>query len=265
MQGEDAKRSATEQPRGIKSIEVGYKILTAIQEGPSPVALKTIAERAQMSAGSVHVYLASFIRTGMVQALGRGRYALGPALAALGMTAVRQVDSFEAIRHQANQLRDDTGVGVAVLTWSETGPIILYNAPARTHTPFELRNGPVSIFWTGGGNVFIAYLPRAVTRPVAREEASSERKTAKQCDTWMDEITATVRRQGYAIQQVKQLPGFVAISAPVWDSNGQVGYALTLTAPADELDTDEDGKHISALLRTAQAISQGTPPASNES
>ena len=262
MKSKDGEPNGDEQPRGIKSIEVGYRILTAIQEGPAPVALKAIAERVGISSGSAHLYLTSFVRTGLVQTRGRGRYTLGPALAALGMTAVRQVDSFEAIRAQANTLCDETGVGVAVLIWSETGPIILYNVPGKRKAPLELRNGPVSILWTGGGNVFIGLLPRTVTRPVARAEAVDEGMNARQCDALLNDIAATVARQGYAVQQVKQLPGFVAVSAPVWDSNGHVAYALTLTAPEGELDTSADGPHVAALLRAAQAVSQGVPQAS---
>ena len=253
---------AKDRPRGIKSVEVGYRILTAIQEGPAPVPLKTIADRTGMSSGSVHVYLTSFARTGMVQALGRGRYALGPALAALGMTAARQVDSFEAVRQRANALRDETDIGVAVVTWSETGPLILYNAPARKPAPLELRNGPVSILWTGGGNVYIAYLPRSATRPIARAEATREGMNARDCDALLDEIEADVTLRGYAVQNVKQLPGFVAVSTPVWDSNGRVAYALSLTAPAAELETAASGAHVPALLRAARAVSQGMPPAS---
>lgn len=255
------KATGTGQRRGIKSIEVGYRVLTAIQEGPSPVPLKTIAERVGLSSGSVHVYLTSFVRTGMVQALGRGRYGLGPALAALGMTALRQVDSFEAVRAQANALREEIGIGVAVLIFAETGPIILYNVPGIRKAPLELRNGPVSLLWTGGGNVFIGLLPRDTTRPVALAEAAAEGLDAKQCDALLDDIAARVKHRGYAVQQVRQLPGFVAVSAPVWDSNGQVVYALTITAPQDDIDVSDDGPHVTALLRAAQAVSQGRPPA----
>ncbi len=245
--------------RGIKSIEVGYGILTAIQEGPAPMPLRLIAERAGMAPSAVHVYLASMIRTGLVQSSGRGLYRLGPALAALGITAARQVDGFDAVRMRANALCEETGVGVAVLTWAETGPIILYNVAGEMRSPLQLRNGPVSILWTGGGNIFIALLPRETTRDVARREAALEGMSEKACDALLDRISAHVNEQGYAIQEVKQLPGFHAISAPVWDSNGYPAYALTLTAPKALLDVSPKGPHVAALFRAARAVSQGVP------
>ena len=102
-------------PRGIQSIELGYRILTAIQQGPDAVALKTISTRAGMSPSAVHNYLASFVRTGMVSADTRGQYRLGPSLAALGLAAARQVDHFELIRGKAVALSESTGLGVAGL------------------------------------------------------------------------------------------------------------------------------------------------------
>ena len=259
MKTSDDTFEAEKRARGIKSVEVGYRILTAIQEGPVPIPLKTIAERAEMSSSAVHVYLTSFVRTGMVQVSGRGRYTLGPALAALGMTAVRQVDSFDAVRVQANTLRDETGIGVAVLTWSETGPIILYNVPGTKKTVIDLRNGPVSMLWTGGGNVFVGLLPRSVTRKIARKEATAEGMNAKECDALLDEIATNFVSKGYAIQHVKQLPGFIAVSAPIWDANGDIAYALTLTAPEAEIDTSPTGAHVPALLRAVRSVSLGLP------
>ncbi len=243
--------------RGIQSIEIGYGILTAIQEGPAPVALKTIAARSGLSPSAAHVYLASLVRTGLAQTVGRGLYALGPALVALGMTAIRQVDSFEAIRHQAHALRDETGLGAAIVTWSESGPIILYNIPGRYQALFDLRNGPISVLSTGAGNLFIGLLPRTQTRAMAIPEAAGEGVNARDCDTLLARIADKVSAAGYAVQAVKALPGFMAISAPIWNANGDVAYALTLTAPKALLDTSATGAHVKALLRATRAVSLG--------
>jgi DNA-binding IclR family transcriptional regulator len=125
-----------------------------------------------------------------------------------------------------------------------------------------LRNGPISLLWTGSGNVFIAYLPRGATRPVALTEIDPEHARKQECDRVLDGIADKVRARGYAVQNVKELPGFVAISAPIWNANGEVSYALTLTAPEAQIDVTHDGPHVSALLRASQAASQslGAPP-----
>jgi DNA-binding IclR family transcriptional regulator len=248
-------------PRGIQSIELGYRILTAIQQGPDAVPLKTIAARAAMSPSAVHNYLASFIRTGMVCADARGQYRLGPSLAALGMTAARHVDQFELIRSKAVALSERTGLGVAVLIWGAQGPIIIFNKPDPRSRMFELRNGPVGMLTTAGGHLFATLLARDVTLPVARNERPEA--SVADCGRLLDDIGRAVHAAGYADVMLDTLPGYGAVSVAVWDARDSVAYALTITAPAELIDKDPAGEHIGALLTTGRELSRllGAPPA----
>ena len=67
------------QAKGIQSIEVGYRVLIAVQRGPAPVQLSEVAKRAGLSTGATHNYLVSLARTGLVEQEGRGRSASVPA------------------------------------------------------------------------------------------------------------------------------------------------------------------------------------------
>lgn len=247
--------------RGIQSIELGYRILTAIQQGPDAVALKTIAARAEMSPSAVHNYLTSFIRTGMVCADMRGQYRLGPSLAALGMTAARHVDQFELIRGKAAALSESTGLGVAVLIWGGQGPIIIFNKPDPRNRLFDLRNGPVNMLTTGGGHLFATLLPREVTLPVACLERPH--LSAAECGRLLDEIGRPVLAAGHAQVMLDTLPGYGAVSVPVWDARDSVAYALTVTAPAELINKDPAGEHIATLVTTGRELSRllGAPPA----
>jgi DNA-binding IclR family transcriptional regulator len=247
-------------PRGIQSIELGYRILTAIQQGPDAVALKTISTRAGMSPSAVHNYLASFVRTGMVSADTRGQYRLGPSLAALGLAAARQVDHFELIRSKAVTLSDSTGLGVAVLIWSAQGPVIVFNRPDPRHHRFELRNGPVSMLTTAGGHVFATLLPREATRPIALRERGQQ--AAADCDPFLDDIERAVRAAGYADVMLDTLPGYGAISVPIWDARDTPAYALTITAPVELMDKRRDGPQVMALIAAGRELSRllGAPP-----
>lgn len=248
-------------PRGIQSIELGYRILTAIQQGPDAVALKTISARAGMSPSAVHNYLASFVRTGMVSADARGQYRLGPSLAALGLAAARQVDHFELIRSKAVALSDSTGLGVAVLIWTAHGPVIVFNRPDPRNHMFELRNGPVSMLSTAGGHVFATLLPRETTRPIALRERG-QAATARECDKLLDGIERAVRSAGYADVMLDALPGYGAVSVPIWDARDAPAYALTITAPVELMDKRSEGPHVTALMAAGRELSRflGAPP-----
>lgn len=248
-----AKAERGAGPRGIQSIELGYRVLTAIQQGPEPVALRTIAARAGMSPSAVHNYLASFVRTGMVSTDTRGQYRLGPSLAALGLAAARQVDHFELIRSKAVSLSDGTGLGVAVLIWSAQGPVIVFNRPDPRNHVFELRNGPVSFLSTGGGRVFATWLPRQTTLPIAMRELGEQASPAE-CDVLLDKIQRDVQSAGYANVMLDALPGYGALSVPIWNAQDSLAYALTITAPVELMDHSPAGPHLTQLLAAGREL-----------
>jgi DNA-binding MarR family transcriptional regulator len=66
------RKTRERESKGIKSIEVGYRVLLAVQRGPGSVQFSEIAKRAQLGSGAVHNYLASLVRTGLVEQEGRG-------------------------------------------------------------------------------------------------------------------------------------------------------------------------------------------------
>lgn len=257
-----AKAERGSGPRGIQSIELGYRVLTAIQQGPEPVALRTIATRTGMSPSAVHNYLASFVRTGMVSSDTRGQYRLGPSLAALGLAAARQVDHFELIRAKAVALSDSTGLGVAVVIWSAQGPVIVFNRPDPRNQVFELRNGPVSFLATGGGHVFASWLPREATLPIAMRELG-ERASPAECERLLDKIRADVQSAGYANVMLDALPGYGALSVPIWNAQDALAYALTITAPVELMDRSPGGPHLTQLLEAGRELCRllGAPPA----
>ena len=244
-------------PRGIQSIEVGYRLLVAIQMGPGAVALKDIAQRAGVTASAAHNYLISLARTGLVRNDGRGLYRLGPGLAALGMTAARDVDHFELIRAAVAELSEETGMGVALLIWSN-GPVILLHCSTVAGRIFDLRNGPVDVLHTAGGHVFVSHLPESLVLPVmmgalqadglpASEEAARRR---------IAEIRASVVAVGHAVVALRALPTYLAVSVPIWDAHGQMAYALTITSPESLVDTSAASAQVAALRERGRSLSR---------
>jgi DNA-binding IclR family transcriptional regulator len=245
--------------KGIQAIETGFRVLLAIQQGPAPMALKEIAARAEMSPGQAHNYLTSFVRTEMVQAVGRGQYRLGPSLAALGMTAIRSLDKYEMLQSEALRLRATVGLGVAAALWGhDLGPIFVFNKSGEPEMwgPFDLRTGPASVLGTGAGNVFLAFLNPDDVVPVAVRELTGRDIPPDDARAQVEHIRADVQQHGYAFQTVLEMPGYASISAPVWDSADQVCYALTLTGPRERIDPDPAGRQVTSLLASTGALSR---------
>jgi DNA-binding IclR family transcriptional regulator len=249
------------RPRGIQSVEIGFRVLLAVQAGPGPVSLKEIALRADLTASAAHNYLISLMRTGMVSSDQRGTYRLGPGAAALGLVALRQTDSFDILRTEAVLLQEETGHDATVSYWSEAGPVIIFRKEGIYKRSFELRIGHIHLLTTGAGNVFIAYQDLRAVRAVAFAELSAAGRS-DDCDARLEDIRADVLRKGYAARRSITVPGYGSLSAPVWDADDAVIYALTVTGPVAEIDFNPNGVRIPCLLRGARRSSRqlGAPP-----
>ena len=115
-------RNQDSQPQGIKSIEVGARVLLALEQGRGPMALTEVARAADLHPAKVHRYLASLVRTGFAsQNRATGLYDLGPASRHLGVEALRRTDAVSAVSAHTTELRDQT---VTPRTWAY-GPMLV--------------------------------------------------------------------------------------------------------------------------------------------
>jgi DNA-binding IclR family transcriptional regulator len=242
--------------RGIQSVEIGYRVLLAVQAGTGPAPLKEIAARTGLTPSAAHNYLASLVRTGLVWSDRRGSYRLGPSAAALGLAALKQTDTFDVIRNEAVILQEETGHNVSVSCWSESGPVIIFRRQGARRGPLELRIGQVHLLTTGAGNIFIAYLDMEMILPVARAECSANGQSGADCKALLNGIKADIRHKGYAIRPSITAPGYGSLSAPVWDADGAILYAFTITGPTAELDFKPEGMLVPSLVRGARRASR---------
>lgn len=98
------------EPRRIRSIGVGFRVIRALEKAESPLPLKTIAAASGMTASKAYLYLATFEREGLVrQDPATGHYGFGPSIIRLGLAAIRQIDIVRLAREELDRLRERTG------------------------------------------------------------------------------------------------------------------------------------------------------------
>ena len=79
--------------RGIQSIEIGGRLLTALVEEGGPMSLGDLAKKAGMPSAKAHPYLVSFGSFGLVEQTPlTGRYELGPFALQLGLISLHLLD-----------------------------------------------------------------------------------------------------------------------------------------------------------------------------
>ncbi|MEW6644962.1 MAG: IclR family transcriptional regulator [Pseudomonadota bacterium] len=250
--------------RGIQSIEIGFRILDYLRTELRPVPLKMIAANTGMSAANVHYYLVSFQAVGIVrQEADTGCYALGPYALKLGMAAIEQFDVFTAARPAMTELATTVGHTVFLGVWGNRGPTIIYRVEGGASRPIiELRVGSVlSLLRSALGRNFLAHLPRSVTAEMLDQELKEERSRHARIDdapatkTEVEEMVATIRRDGISRCRDALLPNFTSFSAPIFDQTGFMIAAITMMGPIGILDDDLKGPTPTTLLAHARAIS----------
>jgi DNA-binding IclR family transcriptional regulator len=244
--------AVAEARRGIQSVEVAFRLLTALQASARPLPLKQVAARAGLTPSAANNYLVSLVRTGLAASDEKpGHYKLGPASVALGMSAIQQMDGFEIMRREVAALRDATRHSAAVTAWTADGPMSLFKQEGDHRADFELRTGLLSIFLTAAGKVFAACLPEAVTAPLIEREQQARPTSGFSIAGFLEDARREMRESGYVVIRRDNGTGYASAAAPVWDWTGRPRFALSMIGSQTTLETKPGSAHAAALLECA--------------
>ena len=238
--------------RGIKSVEIGYRVLLAIQRGPAPVQLAEVARRAGLSGGAAHNYVASLIRTGLVEQEGRGLYRLGPSAFALSLASFHLLDGYDVLRSEAQALQRTTQENVAVAVWSQGGPVSVFIQRADHAGGIEFRSGLVSLLHSAAGRLAIAYLPDALTRDlIAHEIGQGQSDDAS--GAFIETARAAILPARHA-RIAHDDPPHYALAAPVWTADDRLAFMLSIVV-GRPTDAAREARLVADLLAAADRAS----------
>ncbi|MGA8010384.1 MAG: IclR family transcriptional regulator [Thiomonas sp.] len=259
MPSEDEVRS----PRGIQSVEVGGRLLLALAHVGRPLALKDLAQEADMAPGKAHPYLVSFGKLGLIEQDAAGRYGLGPLALQLGLISLQQYDPVRLATPALIELAQDTGHTASMALWGNRGPTIvrIEEAPSAVHV--HMRPGTVaSVRNTATGKVFAAFVGRELLlRALADEAGRDPSRPALRIEAKFAAELAEIRARGLSLAIDSTLPGISAMAAPVFDISGRIVMGLTVIGPSMVFDSAPDAALARTLRSTAQALSRrlGSP------
>jgi DNA-binding IclR family transcriptional regulator len=219
--------------------------------------LKDIAARTGLSPGKVHRYLVSLGRSGQVrQEADTGRYAIGPASIAIGLSGLRSVNVVRCAADMLPEIRDTIGETAVLAIWSRSGPIIVQLEESSRQIFMNVRVGSILPLLTSAvGRVFAAYLPPASIHELLRQELSERRGGLP---GGVEELLARTRRLGLGMVVGDLVPGVAALAAPILDHRGEIAAAVGVLGRSVELDPAADGTSAAALTSVALAISRQT-------
>lgn len=247
--------------RGIQSIEVGGQLLLVLASKPAPIGLGDLARASGMDASKAHRYLVSFGKLGLVrQDAATGCYDLGPFATQLGLAALQRLDPLREATKAAEALVAKIGHTVAIAAHGHLGPTVVRIEESVHALHVNMRTGTVmSLLNTATGLVFAAWLPKTEIAEMLEHEAIrlyGERVLKHDIDRRLERPLREVRRHGLARAVGRPIPGINALSAPIFDFNGQLVLAITSLGPSGTFDASWDGAIATAIKDCADGLSR---------
>ena len=245
--------------RRIGSVGVGFRLVRALEAGARPMSLTELAKSTGMPSSQAHLYLVSFAEEGLVwQDPSTSHYQLGPYAIQLGVAAIRATDVLAFTKDALLSLVRETGDSAYASIWTDYGPVIVQKIDGGRLIPVSIRVGHVMPLLTSAtGRIFLAYLPRTQTQAlVGKELAGRQAARGRPAQTIatardVDDLVATVRTLGLAQTDSLLYAGFLGISVPILNHDGEICCSVTIMGPQGAFDPSTESVAAEALRRQA--------------
>jgi DNA-binding IclR family transcriptional regulator len=239
------------QRRGIQSVDIGFRVLSALAAEPEPAALGTIAGRAGLSPPQAHRYLSSLIAAGMAhQNPVSARYELGPQAIQVGLAALARMDIFANADPAIADFARETGRTTLLAARGPLGPTIVRWHVGRKPVITSLSVGSVlPLFNSATGFVFLSFMNDDEVEALRKGEPA----TAPKID--VPAIRRKARADMYATVDELLIPGLRATAVPVLDIQGRAALVVTTIATA-AFPRQEDDAVRNRLLDVCRALTE---------
>ncbi len=246
---------------GVQAIETGVVLLMALAARRGPQMLKQLAEDTGIHASKVHRYMVSLQRAGLVQQDERSSlYSLGRGALQLGLAALAGLEPVSIALNSLPRLRDEVNETVGLLVWGSYGPTFVKVEESTRPVSVNSRSGSVlPLLASASGRIFLAFMPSHATDLLLKKELAFNQRSGGRgtitTATQVNELVERTREQGFSRVAGDYFPGISALSAPVFDSRGELAAAVTILGPQSAIELDASSRQSHALLAYTREIS----------
>jgi DNA-binding IclR family transcriptional regulator len=246
------------QASTLRSVDRAIAVLKAFSEEGPELGVTELSQRLKLPKSTVYRLLASLQREGVVdQDPETEKYHLGIELVHLAGLVLRQIDVRQVARLYLRSLAEASEETVNLTVLTGGGKVI--NIDGIT-SPRMVRN----VGWVGramlphcisSGKALLAYLPQQrLERILTKALPRFTEKTITDPILLQEELER-VRQQGYAVAQEELEVGLSAVAAPIWNHEGEVVAAVSVSGPSFRLSSEKMSELAELTRRTANEIS----------
>ncbi|MFV0393733.1 MAG: IclR family transcriptional regulator [Coprobacillaceae bacterium] len=248
-----------ENKSNIKSIVKAGKIIDVIAYERIPISLSDLSKRLDMAKSTLHGLLSTLVDIGYLEQVQEsGKYKLGVQLFELGSQIMNTWSEKEIAQPYMEELarRTSETVHLAMLSNGE----VLYVDKKEGNSSIRIVTAPgvkLPAHCTGVGKTLLAFLPeekwKDILDTVGLQKYTSYTITKEEM---LYKELDKIRRQGYAYDNQEYLDGLRCISAPIFDNNGRLVFALSISGPLSRMSKANIQAYLGLLLDATKDISK---------
>ena len=245
---------------GVRSVERALQLLE-IAAAENSLRLTDFVSRSDLQKTTVLRLLRTLVDCGYLE-LEADYYRLGPSLIRLATKSVPQIDHFANSSRVVHAIAEECGDSVYLSLRAGENSVCIEAAngdyPVKTLT---LRKGDVRPLGVGAGSLAVLSALGETeldkTLPIAAELAREWRGFDQAS---LRRAVEQTRKQGYALNPSKIIPGVTGIGIPIFSSSGVVLGALSVASLNERMGLERLGQLKGLLERSALRIAEYWSP-----
>ncbi|MDG5775299.1 IclR family transcriptional regulator [Haloarculaceae archaeon H-GB2-1] len=227
-----------DSPRTLKTVETTVEIIWELEKLDGATVTE-LSNRLDLSKGAVYNHLATLKQQHLV-VQNDTTYNLSLHFQTLGEYVKHNTPLYNAGKQEIDRLAEETGEYAHLMAEEYGRGIHAYKASGENAVgkQYHLLNleQPDHLHFTATGKSVLAYLDDEKVDWIIDEYGLPQQteNTITSRDELRDAL-ASVREQGYAVNDEEEITGLRAVGAPIRDSDGDVRGAISVSAPISRL------------------------------
>ncbi|MFW6011733.1 MAG: IclR family transcriptional regulator [Desulfosalsimonas sp.] len=243
----------------VQSVERALKILTLFSHRQPVLGISELSRMMDLPKGTVHGLIRTLVKHGFLKQDEQSRkYRLGLKIHELGIVLSGTLELNQKAAGPCHQLSRRTGLLSRLGIWDGGSVVITLNTHPHPMPVLPHQVGPrIHAYCSAIGKAILAFLDEKTlnqyivnTRFVAFTPSTITSKKK------LREHLKTIRRQGFSIDREEAVLGMGCIGAPIFDRQGAVAGAISLSGSISQVPGDNVETLSRELLSTAFEISR---------
>lgn len=229
-------KQQTDMRQGIKSVEIGLRVVQVFLEVRAPMSLKEISAAVQLPPSNTHRYLTSLSRTGLVRQVHGNQYDLGPLALKLGFAVLNRLDPINCCSEWMRLFSGKTGTTSMLTIMSDRGPVVVRWVQGVRPVFTTITVGSVlPMLKSATGNVFLTYAdPMIVKHCLKLDPNVSVTRQKKE----IENIRQEVKQGELAAVTGDLISELSAMASPVFNGYGDLEAVITAVSADKEISPD---------------------------